>query len=404
MAGYRAIFERLLDDVAFLWLQRDQAADHPAYFAWDLAAMDERIHNYLRAMLQAPDISWSLYEEAADTADAGYFFAAAVLAFQTENVTNIKVLIERSAKTQECVLGISSALAYLPGASVHPWIKKLFISKSQHHQHLALLTCHMRREDPRHYLTAIMQQPDIREHEDLLSCAMRLAGIMKRSDLLPMLHKAMEDDRESVKLSAAWSCALLGEKSAAPILHQALLADNEWQKEALASLLSLLDVTSARVLVDELALNEATRKQAIEGCALLGDVSALPWLLQVARTPEFNQAATQAVVTITGIALESEWLSHSNTLMDDDSEWPMDTDENFLPVDPDKLTSAWHQNRNHWEPGQRYFLGQSLQAKNLLNLYKSVNQRHRQTAAWHLAALLPDRPLLDHARKELFRL
>src|SRR5690606_37225922 len=163
MFGYQPIFERLLDDVAFLWLQRSNAEDHPAYFQWDLAAMDERIQNYLRALLQAPEISWSLFEEAAETGDGGYFFAATILAFHTLDTRNIQALIERSTGNQESVAGICSALAHLPGSRIHPWIKKFLMSKDRYHQHLALHTCQLRSDDPRAYLTALIQQPEIRE-------------------------------------------------------------------------------------------------------------------------------------------------------------------------------------------------------------------------------------------------
>lgn len=405
MFGYQPIFERLLDDVAFLWLQRSKAADQPAYFQWDLAAMDERIHNYLRGLLQAPEISWGLFEESASVADAGYFFTAAILAFQTQNARNIKKLIERSEDTKECVSGLSSALAYLPGSLVHPWIKKFFISKDKHHQYLALLACHIRREDPRNYLTVLIQQPDSRLHENLFTCALKLAGVLKRVDLLPQLRQAMADERESVQFWAAWSCALLRDKSAVPTLQSVAMVNHEWQMDALTSLLLLLEVEPARALVDELARSDATRRHAIAGCAVLGDARALPWLLQMARLSEFNYEATQAVVTIIGIAPESDWQrTRSPESAGADGDLPLDSEEDRPFIDPDKLSAAWQQNSSRWKPGQHYFLGQPLHANQLVNLFHQANQQHRRTAALHLARLLPDRPLLNHARAELFHL
>lgn len=400
MLGYRPIFERLLDDVAFLWLQRSQVVDHPAYFQWDLAAMDERMQNYFRALLQAPDISWALFEESVDVADAGYFFAGAVLAFRTLNTKNIQKLVEWS--TGEGIAGISSALAYLPGSLVHPWIKKFLISQNKHHQYLALSACHLRREDPRSYLTKILQQPDIKSHKDLFITALKLAGTLKRADLLPLLQSAMADKRIEVKFWAAWSCALLKDITAIPVLKKFAKADNHWQKDALTSLLLLLDTAEARALVDGLSRNEATRRQAIEGCTVLSDASALPWLLQMAKLEEFNQKATQAVVTITGILLENDWLKPHALLVEENDF--ADLDEELPRVDPDKLMLAWQQNSARWKSGQRYFLGEPLETRKILNLYQHANQAHRRTAALHLATLLSDRPLLDHARAEVFQL
>lgn len=402
IVGYRPIFERLLDDVAFLWLQRSQLVDHPAYFQWDLAAMDERMQNYFRALLQAPDISWSLFEESVDVADAGYFFAGAILAFRTLNTKNIQKLVEWSTNNREGVAGISSALAYLPGSLVHPWIKKFLISKNKHHQYLALSACYLRREDPRSYLTAILQQSDIKSHKDLFIFALKLAGTVKRADLLPMLHSAMADKCIEVKFWAAWSCALLQDTTAVPVLQKFAKATNQWQTDALLSLLLLLDTAEARALVDGLSRNEATRRQAIDGCAVLGDASALPWLLQMTNLEEFNQKATQAVVTITGITLENDWLKPHPTQSEENDF--ADLDEELPRVDPNKLMSAWQQNSARWKSGQRYFLGEPLETRKILNLYQHANQAHRRTAALHLATLLSDRPLLDHARAEIFRL
>ncbi len=400
MLGYQPIFERLLDDVAFLWFQRRRAEDHPAYFQWDLAAMDERIQNYLRALLQAPGISWRLFEEAADTGDGGYFFTAAILAFHTLDTRNIQSLIERSAGNQEGIAGICSALAHLPGSRIHPWIKKFLMSKDRFHQHLALHTCQLRRDDPRAYLTALIQQPEIREHEDLFVCALKLAGSLKRKDLLPLLCDAMTDDRAPVKFWSAWSCGLMRELSAAPILQEMVQTNDEWQQHALSSLLLLLNAKPARDLVDHLARSEPTRRQAIEGCSVLGDASALPWLLQMARVPEFNQPATQAVLTITGISLENDWLTSTEVKEIE----PADSDEDLPSVNPDKLTAAWQKNNARWQPGQRYFLGEPLHIQHLLRLFPNANQRHRRTAAFHLANLLPERPLLNHAGLEVFHL
>lgn len=364
--------------------------------------MDERMQNYFRALLQAADISWTLFEESVDVADAGYFFAGAILAFRTLNTKNIQKLADWSAGNREGIAGISSALAYLPGALVHPWIKKFLISKNKHHQYLGLSACNIRREDPRSYLTTILQQPDIKSHRDLFICALKLAGTLKRADLLPMLHSAMADKCVEIKFWAAWSCALLKDTTAVSVLKKFTKAANPWQTDALLSLLLLLDTAEARALVDGLSRNEPTRPQAIEGCALLGDASALPWLLQMANQEEFNQQAAQAFITITGITLESNWLRpHPTQLEDHDF---VDSNEKLPRVDPDKLMAAWQKNSARWQPGQRYFLGEPLEAREVQTLFPHVNQWHRRTAALHLATLLSDQPLLNHARAEIFQL
>lgn len=364
--------------------------------------MDERIQNYLRALLQAPDISWSLFEASVDVADAGYFFAAAILAFRTLDTKKIRKLMEWTTENHDCLLGISAALACLPGTLAHPWIKKFLMSKEQHHQHLGLLTCLVRREDPRAYLTVLIEQPESRSHEDLFVCALRLAGTLKRADLLPLLQDAMADDSKPIQFWAAWSSGLLRDETAAPTLHKVALADGEWSMDALAGLLLLLDTAPARALVDELARNESTRHLAIEGCAILGDVNALPWLLQMLPFTEYNQQASQAVVTITGIELENDWLSvrPNKSLKQENANFA----EDLSFTDPNKLTSALRQQSARWQSGQRYFLGQPLRADRVLSLYHRANQHHRRTAALHLTRLLPDRPLLNHARGEHFRL
>jgi uncharacterized protein (TIGR02270 family) len=403
ISGYRPILERLLDDAAFLWQMRSQAVAQPHYFREDIAAQDQRIQRHLYALRQAPDDAWALVTSSLESADADYSFVAAMLAFSAQESKKIQRVIKTVMDNDRALPGLVSALAWLPGPRIYPWIKKFLISKDLNHKFLGIAACSVRRDNPKNYLTAIFQRPDCQAHDQLFVRALRLAGELKRTDLLPMLREAQNDDREPVRFWASWSAVLLGDTSAPSILRSIALQSGEFQDSALELLLRMVEVNEGRRLVDELSHLPDTTRQMIRACAILGDVDAIPWLIQTMHQPESNRLAAEAFVTITGVDLErQQLLSGGGIASPEDAPEELFADDTHLPyVDAHKVVEFWQTHNTRWQAGQRYFLGRNIEPQHVRDIFRDGNQRQRRMAALCWALLEPTQVMPNHAAMEV---
>lgn len=412
---YSHIHERYADDATFLWLLRSIAVNQPHYTAADLAELDNRIDAQLDGLMTAPEESWRICAAALELQQPDAVFTAAVLAFRSLDTRHIQQVVEAGLSSDHTLRGLVAAMAWLPGRLVHSWIKKFLTSKDLNHKYLALAVCSARREDPREFLTAILQREDCLAHPQLYSRALRLIGELKRFDLLHALRIGMASEDEGIMFWSIWSAILLGDKSLATNLQSYVLNSNPHQARAMALCFRVLPLETARSWISLLAKDPANSRLVITATAILGDPHAINWLIAQMRIPALTRLAGEAFTTITGIDL----LEHKlvlEELPDLDAQLPDDgaqnediglSDDEHLPFpDVNKIAAVWQKYQQRYAPAQRYFMGQivspGISASEHLRIQFSNGQlRQRQMAAVELALLEPAHFLLNHAAKGL---
>ena len=412
---YHHIYDRFADDAAFLWLLRSIAVDQPNYTHEDLVMLDERVDKQLDGLLTAPEESWAICAAALELRQAGEVFAAAVLAFRSLEAHKIQRVVETALTSDQACKGLISAMAWLPGRLVHSWIKKFLTSKELDHKYLALAACSARRENPKDFLTTILQREDCIAHKKLYARALRLIGELKRFDLLHALRMALASDDEDVLFWANWSGVLLGDKSLAQNLQPYVLTQNTHQMRAMALCFRVMPLDESRNWISLLAKDPTNIRLVISATAILGDPDAVNWLIAKMRIPAITRLVGEAFTTITGIdllehklALEElpdlENLLPESNAQDEGIE--LNDDEHLPFPDVNKIAAVWQKYQQRFTPAQRYFMGQAVTTstattEHLHRVFTTGQQRQRAMAAMELALLEPAQFLLNHAAKGL---
>lgn len=411
MNAYREMYEQFANDAAFLWLLRSIASDQPNYVSADLLELEERIDMHLDGLMTAPEVSWDICADAMSIEQSGEIFAAAVLAFRSLDINKIQQVVELGLRSEEGVLGLTSALGWLPEKICHSWIKKFLTSKDLNHKYLAIAACSVRREDPREYLTSIFQRVDCLSHQKLYARSLRLVGELKRRDLSAALPIALRSDNPEVLFWAAWSEVMLGDKSAVKLLQSFALAPGPFQSWAIDTVFRVLPIPEGREWIGLLAKDSAQIRNVIKATAALGDPHAITWLVAQMQVPALSRLAGEAFATITGIDLEEHHLALAElpdldgvlpdgpTDSPDDDNVDMSEDERLPFPHSDKVAATWQKYQHRFTAGQRYFMGKSIDVEHLKSVFTSGSQRQRRAAAMELSLLQPNYFLLNHAAR-----
>ena len=408
--AYKQQLDKAFDDAAFLWLLRDSAVNQPNYAYSDLAEHDLRIGSLINILACSPEEAWEIAIVALQLQQPGEVFVAAVLAFKSLDIRNIQTVVEVGLSGCACSRALISALAWLPGRLVHSWIKRFLTSKDLQHKYLALAVCAARREDPKEHLSNILLRDDCRESPLLYARAVRLAGELKRFDLLPAIRQAQQSKFDEVVFWTIWSQILLGDKSLACMLTPWIIGAGNLQGFAIEVGLRSGSLTDGRAWITTLSQNPKMQRQAIRAAAILGDPQAVPWLIGQMQNASLSRLAGEAFSTITGIDLQEHQLALSD-IPDLDEVLPDDgaqnealsvTDDQFLPFpDVPKIAAIWQRYQHRFNPGKRYFHGFLLSGsiesiEHLHHIYHVGNQRLRADAALELALEETGKYFLSH--------
>lgn len=404
---YLDIYERYVDEAAFLWVLRSVAVDQPHYYPGDLAELDKRIDSHLDGLQTSPDAGWQVCLRAAEFEEAGEAFTLAVTAFRSLEVQKIQKAIEFGLLNEQTFQGLVSALGWLPGKLCHSWIKKFFTSKDINHKYLALAACSVRREDPADYLERIFARDDCLAHTKLHARALRIVGELKLDKHVPALEQAVSSDNEDIRFWAIWSGILLGKKEWVVQLKNLVLKPGPHQHRAMELAFRVLPLQLARQWITELAADKSQVRNVIKATGVLGDPQAANWLIANMRIPDVARLSGEAFTLITGILLDANGLAldlpelHSapHEDIDADEGIDMDEDENLPWPDPDKIAATWQKYGSAFVHGKRYFMGRQINAETAKHHVQFGSQRHRYAASMEFALLEPRQILINTRAK-----
>lgn len=399
--AYKDIYEQYVDEASFLWVLRSIAVEQPHYDIEKINELEQRIEAQLDGLMTAVEDAWEICLQALELKEPGEVFTATVIAFRSHDIAKIQKVIEAGLSSDETARGLISAMGWLSGTLVHPWVKKFFTSKDLNHKYLALAACSVRRENPGEYLNRILQRDDCKQHEKLYARALRLIGELRRQDLMPYLNEAMSSEQEDIRFWSTWSSILLGNHAAVKNLEPYVFQQGPHQIQAINIAFKVLPVEQAREWVSRLVADKEQSRAVIKATGILGDPHAVNWLITNMRNPELAKLSAEAFTMITGIDLEQYQLvsetppvtaSHPNNDTNDE-DVSLDEDENLPWPDPQKVSNLWMSHGQNFIAGQRYFMGQQINPQLLNDLLVSAPQRQRHLAALELALIDSAKPL-----------
>lgn len=393
------VIEQHNDEAPFLWLLRKRLTMAPHCGLYELARHDERLEAHLEGLRLAGEAGEELCREALSQGKAGEFFVASILAFKNGNEENISYLLDKGGADPDLSKGIISALGWLPFHKAEPYIKRFISEQSPTLFHIGIAASSIHRIDPGKFLVDAIQDGN----PPLKARALKAAGELSRSDLLPLLVENLFHEDETCRFFAAWSAALLGDINALPMLQTIAVSSAFYQENAVSTAFRIMDRDDALKWHAKLAANPKTSRLAIIGAGTVADPELIPWLFDQMQKTELARVAGEAFTMITGADILDDRLSGKKpdaletgpTDDPDDDNVEIDADQDLPWPDPELVKKWWQQYRDPFSSGCRYFLGKTVSDEHLQQVLCSGSQRQRANAAIELSLLNPGQPLFN---------
>lgn len=294
IASIAAIVDQHAGDAAFLWFRRRREIDGPILGEQDIGRIDQRLDANLEGLMASGKAGWEAAQaHFADYAEPGELFVLGALALRWGEAEAVASAIDAAADLGEIgVSSLSGAIARTPRESLRPFVAEWLDSRDARMRGLGLAALWHHRVDPGARLGDLPSNPD----PDVRRRAFRLAGGLKRRDLLPAVLAGLDGDTPKERLTAALAACLLGEaRSAHPVLDGIVLAEPDLAPAAIEMRLLTTPLQTGRGWLQDRLKQPALRATATTAIGLFGDRSVMPWLIAKMREPELVFAAGLAL-------------------------------------------------------------------------------------------------------------
>jgi uncharacterized protein (TIGR02270 family) len=291
-------------------------------------------------------------------------------------------------------------------------VKHLLSSSCAARRSLGISACAAHRVDPGTALEAAtaIEEPGLR------AVALRAIGELGRQDLTPTCIRALGDDVEACRFSAACSAVLLGNRGAAlAVLGEIAGSEGSHSAEALLLYLRASAPGAGHAFLANRLRASGRTRMLIAGAGAVGDPKYVAWLLKLMEEPELARLAAESFTLITGVDLargfdaprpapavektegDVEGGQAETELADDDGSSAEANDETsdisedeYLawPHVP-KLIQWWRDHRHSFVESGRYFVGAPISVAHCTEVLLRGTQRQRIAAAQLLRVLQP---------------
>src|SRR5262249_33039311 len=134
--------------------------------------------------------------------------------------------------------------------------------------------------------------------------ALRCAGTLGKTELVPECSDALDHPDPDVRLWAAWSTVLLGDRgSALDALTGAGSLPGRHASRAVRLSIQAMPVSAAHRLLQDLATDPKALRRLIQRSGIAGDSAYVPWLIGHMSDDETARAAGEAFGLMTGADL-----------------------------------------------------------------------------------------------------
>ncbi|HYK90334.1 MAG TPA: TIGR02270 family protein [Acidobacteriota bacterium] len=388
------------EEVAFLWGLRDAAAHLPHYSLADLAKLDGRVEANIDGLRIAGEEGWRLCAEALEWKEPGEVFAAAVLAFESNERSRIQQALKAGTTDPGLAVGLISALGWITFQQAEPQIKQLLASPSPALRRIGIAASAIHRQNPGAPLVNAISSTD----PLLKARALRAAGELGLKSFLPEVKKYFADQDDLCRFSAAWSAALLApDPNALTILKSTAESSLPYRERALQLAIRRLDVSAAGAWQKKLAQNAKLIRIAITAAGAAGDPVHVPWLIEQMKEQKVTRIAGEGFTMITGMDLALRDLERKPpedfeagpTENPEDEDVEMDPDEHLPWPDAALIAKWWGVHQGEFQKGKRYLLGKPIAPDWMQEVLRIGKQRQRAAAALELALLQPGQPLFN---------
>lgn len=294
VATIAAIVDQHAGDAAFLWLRRRREIDGPILDETDIGRIDQRLEANLEGLMAAGKAGWEAAQaKFTDYAEPGELFVLGALALRWGNADLVAVAIDGAASLGNAGLSsLSAAIACTPRENLRPLVAQWLDTRDALQRCLGLSALWHHRVDPGPRL------PELANHSDArVRCrAVRLAGAIKRRDLLPSVLAGLDGETPRERLTAALAACLLGEtRSAQPVIDKIVWTEAGLAEAAIEIRLLTTAIKPGKAWLQKHLEQPLLRSVATASVGLFGDRAVMPWLIEKMREPELVVAAGAAL-------------------------------------------------------------------------------------------------------------
>jgi len=393
------IIQQYVDDCSFLWMLRKGAVKEPHYNLRDLIKLEERVEACLDGIRIAGQSGWEICEQALIFEGAGEIFTAAVFACESGDASKFETVLQVAGTDLEIFSGFISALGWSSFSMVEPWLTGMANANASIYRFTSIAAYSLHRVDPGPFLNRAVQD----EHPLVQARALRIAGELKRKDLLMDLRKFFQSGDDNLRFWSVWSAILLGDHSTIEHMKPFFTIKSPFFNRACQLVLRCMDIATGQQWLQGLAMFPDTLRLVIKGAGIVGDPAYVPWIIKQMENEEVARVASEAFIMITGADFDEENLG---------GEWPegflagptenpkdenvqMDPDEDLPWPEPALVAQWWEKNKHRYQEGVRYLVGQPITIGHCRKILKIGLQRQRRAAALELAIRVPHEPLFN---------
>lgn len=361
-----------------------------------LRRLDDRLAAHLDGLAVAGDDGSRATDEALANLGPGEVFTSFALALDNRDDRRISHLLALAEAVADAREAVSLAVGWVSAQSLRGIVSDLLASSQALRRAIGIAACDFHGVDPGDRLAEALTDPSAL----LRAQALQAAGDCGRQDLVPGCIAALDDEDAACRFWAARSAVLLGErhKPVPALLEVARVPGGHYRAQALTLLLKLAGAARAAPLLRALAAEPQGMRDAIRAVGAVGDVQAVPWLVEQMADPALARLAGEAFTTITGIDLAwndleskpSQGMDASDLDDPEAADVAMDEDEGLPWPDPGSLLRWWETNAARYPAaGERCFMGQAPSWSHCLRVLRMGCQRQRVAAATYLCLLRP---------------
>ncbi|BCH25440.1 HEAT repeat domain-containing protein [Mesorhizobium sp. L-8-3] len=335
------VVKQHVEQAAFLWAQRDTLMAAGSADSNVIAGIDRRLEANLDGLRIAGEAAWPfIQEQYEDYPEKGELFVFSFFAIERRDATRIAQALRLARQSQDAT-GLTGALSWLPAKAIGQLVREWITSADALERFLAVSACASHQVDPNTHLARLVRDTDAR----VRSSAYRLAGVLKRRDLVDALRLGLHDQDEMARARAAMALAQLGaDPAATAALKKVAVSGRPESISALRSIVEGGPEKDVRVWLGELLKSPETAPLAVRGAGMLADRTILHWLIHQMRNPALAEAAGTAFLELFPQAREdSQLFSVETSLLGQPFADHFDDDPPYLPVAD--LVKEWAKTR-----------------------------------------------------------
>lgn len=292
------------EQAAFFWAQRDTLLmDDPPDLPI-VAGVDGRLEANLDGLRIAGPAAWPFVVAAyEDFPEKGELFLYTWLAIEQSDGRRVVEAVRLGRQSGDDARGLVGALAWHKPETIAPLVRDWISAQDAFERFLGVSACLGHCVDPKLMLTRLVCDPDAR----VRAVSLRLAGRLRRVDLVKEMRAALEDDEEQPRFWSAWALTELGSGDlASPALRKAAISGGPDAMTALRAAVKSAPDRDVRAWMGGLLKSPETAPLAVRGAGMLGDRTLLHWLIHQMRHPALAGPAGAALLELFPAAREAD--------------------------------------------------------------------------------------------------